>query len=350
MPAAITEFVDVTISLSSASAGQTNFGTLLGVFEHSIGADRQAGPFVSTAEAVDAGFTLAAEPEVYAWVQSALSQERGVNQVVVGREDAADATLTATLDAVAAEDSDWYITNLESRAAADILAGAAWTEAQEKILIAQSSDAGILAGTAANVALTLQAAAYNRTALIYHATNGEYLDGAWSSVGGGLDLDAPDGAGIWAFQEIAGVPFDALTSAQAGEVFEANANIYGRTRKLSFTSKGRMASGRFIDVTTTRDWLKARSEEAILSRFVSTPTKVPFTNGGIGILKADVQGVLDAGVTNGHLSPDAPHYVTAPDVSEISEADKLAGELKMQAVATLAGGVIKVVYNITVKN
>ena len=126
MPAATTEYVDVNVVLTGAAAEKFSFGTLLGVFDHSVGSDRQQGPFSEPAEAVAAGFTSVAEPEVYAWVNSALGQDDGVDAVLIGKEEAGDANITATLDAVEAFDPhSWYISTLETRTEADILLAAA---------------------------------------------------------------------------------------------------------------------------------------------------------------------------------------------------------------------------------
>jgi len=345
----IIAFVDVNISLVGASATKFAFGALLGVFTHSVTADRQDGPFFSVEEVNDAGFTSVATPEINAWATTAFAQDTGVDSILVGREDALDANMTATLDAIEAAGSDtWYITNLETRTAADILLAAAWTEAREKILIAQSSDADLLAGTAGNIGEDLQTAAYHRTALIYHDDDAEYLDGAWSSSRGGLDLDSPAGAGIWAYDSLEGVPFDAVTGAQATNLWNVNANLYGRAKGLSFTSKGTMASGRKIDVTTSLDWVKVRVEESVLSKFVGTPTKVPYTNAGIMDIVASITDVLEAGVRNGHISPDVDFLIIAPEATAVAAQAKADRELTIQAIFVLAGAIEKVILNVNV--
>ncbi len=305
MAAAITTHVDITVTLTGAAAEKFGFGNLMGIFDHSITANRQDGPFASLQDVIDAGFTSGAEPEVNAWATAAFGQERGVDAVLIGREDVGDADWTATMAAVTAADpNSWYITNVETRLEADILLVAAFLEAtgtseSPKIYIAQSSDAAILAGTPGHVGLDLQAASQNRTGLIYHQFDDSlggsipsdgYLDGAWASYGGGFDLDAPDGAGSWKFNQLSNVTFDSITSTEAVNVFESNANFFGRNASLNFTQNGTMAAGtssapRFIDVTTSLDWLKKRVEEAILSVFVGVATKVPFTNAGINQIR-----------------------------------------------------------------
>lgn len=356
MPAPITEFVDVSILLTGATAEKFQFGSLLGAFPHSITANRQDGPYFNIQEVVAAGFTAAAEPEIHAWATASF-QTLGVASIIVGRIDGADANLTISLDAIEAVDpGSWYITTIASRLDADLALFGTWTEARNgaggsprKIGIGQSDDLAVAAY------LAWQAATLNRSAGIYHATDAEYLDGAWAGRCGGFNLDVPNGVGTWFGKQLSGVPFDPVTGAQATAIYAANANIFGRNAGLNFASKGTMASGRFIDVTTTVDWSAVRIQESVLSTLVGTPTKIPYTNAGINTMAASVQRVLDAGVVNGHFLPaeqslpGAEPRVIVPDVKTISPAVKATRELTLSATATIAGAIQKLtlVVNLT---
>lgn len=343
MPVPIIEFVDVTVNVGGAVADKFSFGSLMGIFDHSVSANRQDGPYFSIAEVVSAGFTSGAEPAVNAWATAVFAQDDGVDQILIGRQDVGDANWTATLDAVEAAGSDtWYISNIESRLAADIALAAAWHEARQKIYIAQDDD------LTATAALALQAANYNRTALVYHAADAEYLDGAWSSSGGGMNLDVPGGVGIWAYRQLEGVPFDAVTGAQSTVLFGANANIFGRLKGLNFTAKGTMASGRFIDVQTSIDWIKVRIEEAILGAFVGAVTKIPYTNAGINTIVGVLSGVMTQGQNFGHISTDVEPRIIAPDISQVSAADKINRELVVTIECTLAGAIQKLILTVNV--
>jgi hypothetical protein len=356
MPAPITEFVDVNVALAGASATKFQFGALAGVFLTTDVTSRQFGPFFSQAEVVAASLGSSTAED---WSGIVFSQDNGVDSVIIGREDAGDATMTVTLDAIEAEDSEsWYVTNLESRVEADILAAAAWAEARNgnttapKIYIAQSLDADILVG-GTGIGFDLAAFNYNRTALAYHSVDTEYLDGAWSSVGGGLNLDTPGGVGVWTYKPVgggfSGVPIDVFTSAQALAAYADAVNLYGPAKGLDFISKGTMASGRFIDITTSIDWTKVRLQEKIIETFVGAPTKIPYTNAGINIIVAAIQEVMTQGVSFGHFSPDIPPRIIAPNVFQVSQADKTLRVLTIQVEVTLAGAIQKVIINVNVE-
>lgn len=463
MSVSITHFVDVNVVLAGAAASVFNFGAPCGVFEHDITVNRFDGPY-GTIEAVQAaGFTAADAPKVHAWASSVFNQSPKVDQLFIGRIDGSDADLTESLDAIEEEagPAAWYITNVESRAEADILLAAAWTEARFKIYMAQSSDAlvaqistvtftgttdagtysihvvdgedvdvtisfvaggsttaaavataliaawdadggaaaiadassggsGIVTltflkkgvnytittvvvngtGTPANttpatgdIGSQLRKAGLKRTALWWHAaddhTDGTiaadgYLDGAVTSRCGAFELDSPAGRGTWHGKQLNGITPDEFSEPDADEWYEQQVNLYAEVSDLSFTSKGTMAGGseanpRFIDVTVTLDWLKKRLEEQLLAFFVATPTVIPYTQAGISSTKTEAFKVFNRGVTYGHLSPDVVPKMTAPRITEVSSGAKLTRTLSMTGECTLAGGIHKVVLNVTVQ-
>lgn len=205
----------------------------------------------------------------------------------------------------------------------------------------------------------LNLAARVRTAVIWHdfsdSTEGStpddgYLDGAWSSRCGAFNLDAPDGVGTWAYKTLSGpTPDTALSATDTDSVHAAKGNVYQRLKGLNFTSKGTMASGRHIDVTTTMDWVKVRIEEAVLALFVGATEKIPYTSTGIALVRAAVQAVLDAGVRNGHISPDFPRTITMPDITAVSAAQKAARTLTFSVHFTIAGAIQEADITVTVE-
>lgn len=354
----IIDYVQISVNVAEASGDKFGFGNLMGVFDHDITEDRQNGPYLSLAEVVAAGFTEAAAEPVYYWASSVFAQAKGVDKVLIGRISGSDANYAAALTAIDAEaDQDWYVTNIESRVSADIESAAGWVEsAGDKIFIPQTQDADVLTGGAGNVAEDLAALNYNRTALLWHSGSGTdntnaFADGAWSSVGGGMNLDIPGGVGIWMYKTLTGVVTDKLNSTQRGNIKDDNASFYATTNGSDFTSFGTMASGRKIDIMTSMDWLEKRLQEAVLSLFVSTSNsgkKIPYTNAGINQVVGAVQGVLDKGVSFGHLSPDVPPTINVPNVVTISAEDKENRVLTLTGQAKFSGAIEKFNFSIDV--
>lgn len=362
----LSAFADINVALTGAAPEVFSFGTPLGVFDHSATANRYDGPYTSVAEAVADGFTSGDEPEVHAWVSAMFpsgANAKKVDQVYIGRIDSEDADLTESLTEIdgALGAANYYGLNVETRAEASILLAAAFAEASSEdaptLLIAQTADAAVLAGTAGNVALDLQALSYDRTALLYHrfsdSTEGAvptdgYADAAWLTRCGSFRLDSPNGRGNWKYKTLSGVSHDPLTPAEAAAVWAADANIYGRTKGLSFTSNGRVASGLPIDVVTSLDWLRIRIGEAVLAEFVGADTTVAFTNAGSNQIASVVRRVYEQGLAFGHLSPDVQPSLTMPRIATVSEANKGLRKLTAAGAVVLAGSTEVFEFNLNV--
>ncbi len=271
----------------------------------------------------------------YKMAQAAFSQEIRPNLIKIANKTAAESYTTA-LNAVVAADNDWYGLAAETVAAADIFEIATWTEAHTKIYIARSADADILTSATDDVASDLEAANFDRTALIYHPTAATvYIDAAW--LGNCLVLDP--GSETWKFKTLNSIAVYNLTEAQRQYALGKGANVYQRIAGVNITENGTVASGEYIDVIRGIDWLKARLQERIYGRLINAP-KIPFTNAGIAVIETAVRQQLDIALTAGLIAPEPPYTVTVPDVLATDEADRQRRELRgINFRARLAGAI-----------
>ena len=256
---------------------------------------------------------------------------------------AGDQDYTQAMDGIeAVAGGGWYGHTIDSRLQTDIEDVALWTSARQLQFWDQSGDPDIKNAVPGNTFLALEASGYVRTLSTFYEDDDEYAAGSALSRFLGFQTDSPGGMGVAFGKALIGPAFTEITGAEAKNVYDANGNIYGRNKGLSFFSKGTMASGRFADITLTIDWIRARIEEAIISLFVSTPTKIPFTNGGINQCVAAAMGPFGVGVQAGHFRDDgelgAP-YATVPDLSEISKDDYEARLFSFVVSAELAGAI-----------
>ncbi len=227
------------------------------------------------------------------------------------------------------------------------------------VLTAASSLTEVTPAFVQNVGELGSALGFNRTALIYHDDDTEYLDGAWTARCLSFALDAPDGAGIWAYQRVSGVTATSLTTAQKTALLtgaSAPVNYYAPVTYTSgveeagFTFPGKMLSGRFIDTQTSIDLTRARIEEALLAAFLrasSVNKKIKFTDDGIQLLAGTAQAVLDKLVRAGHYADQAVSsltarrtpYIDAPAISSFSAAQKSARTVTLSGEAVFAGAI-----------
>lgn len=242
------------------------------------------------------------------------------------------------LAAINLESSDWYALTLTSQGAAEILAAAAWTEANGKLFVAASSDSEIVTEApagATDVAAQLASANYARTALIYHPRPQDFIGAAW--LGKTLPLDP--GSLTFKFKTLAGVTAGDLTTTHEVNAKSKNANLYLNIAGVSVTLEGVVAAGEFIDVVRDTDWFTARLQTRIFTDLANA-AKLPYTDAGIAVVEAQVRAQLAEAIAAGFIAENPEPLVQVPRASSVPQSDKLARRLTgITFEATLAGAI-----------
>lgn len=254
-------------------------------------------------------------------------------------DNTVNAGLTADLTAIESEDASWYALGLDSNSKAEIALATAWIESRKKIGLFNSADAEILASTAGNAALVMQAAAYNRSAILWSGSVLSYAAIAWL----GRQLPEDPGASTWMFQRLSGITRDSLTTANIAALKAQRCNYYIAVAGIGTTGDGVMASGRFIDVQRTSDYFIDQIQVSVFELF-SNAKKIPYTDGGVSLVKAEIKGILREGrgsaTSPGPLDPGVEPLVTAPLVASVSTANRASRHLPdIHFSARLSGGV-----------
>lgn len=208
---------------------------------------------------------------------------------------------SVALAAAQSETDDWYGISLTSRAEADILDAAAWTEANEKLLGVTSADAGIIdAGDTTDIASQLEQQQYFRTHVWYHAdAANEWLDAAIAA----RVFTYYPGQETWALKRLGGIEYDTLSEGQALAAFGKNANTFEQFRNFAVTQNGRTSAGEWIDVIRFRDWLVEQIKINVVSAMINADGKVPYTDPGIQVIVTAMRQALDFGQARGGIAP-----------------------------------------------
>ncbi|MCP4481416.1 MAG: DUF3383 domain-containing protein [bacterium] len=229
-------------------------------------------------------------------------------------EDASDA-----FNAIKEEDDDFYFLILSNRTKAEIEDVAAAIEATTKIFLACSFDSDVKTTGSSDVASTLKTSAYERTGLLYSENPEDAIDAAWI----GLMAPKTPGSATWNAKPLSGVSADSLTDTEINNVLGKNANIYDTIGGNNITREGTVASGEYIDIMRGTDWIHVNVQADVYDG-ITGQDKIPFTNAGIDIIRNIVLAVLNRAVANGILKNDPAPEFNAPDVANISNADKVA--------------------------
>jgi hypothetical protein len=256
-------------------------------------------------------------------------------------QDQADPGVAADLDAIKAVDNTWYGVATIFQSKAEILAIAAWVEANTKLFPAASQDSDILTASTTDVASTAKTSAYFRTAVFFHPDNGQF-EGA-AALGRMFPL-AP-GSATWQFKTYAGVSAVVLTDTQAQNAKGKNASVYVTVAGVNMLDGAKVAGGEWLDVIQGRDWMTARLQQRIFGLLVTT-LKVPYTDKGIQQIENECRAQVEEG-KKANVVADSPDAVfTSPKVADISSTDKTARILNGELFSAPLAGAIHVV-NIT---
>lgn len=248
-----------------------------------------------------------------------------------------DPGIAADIADIVAEDDDWYGFVMDSNSQAEVEAAAADMEARIKLFVFNTSDSAVFdSGSTTDVFAELAGLNYARTIGIYSGSKLlSYSAAAW--MGDRFPYDP--GSDTWAFKTLAGIPTDNLSSGKVTAILNKRGNVYTTIAGLSVTQYGKSFSGEWADVTRFIDWLRSEIQIRVFALLVNNQ-KVPYTDLGIDMVKAAVQGALDAGVRAGGLSSNPAPTVTAPaaeDVDSITKATRVLPEVEFGG--TLAGAI-----------
>lgn len=249
-------------------------------------------------------------------------------------------TWADALDAVEAENDQWYALTAETRVKADILELAAAIQARRKIYGTATADSDVPTTATTDVATALSDMNYDQTFLIYQKNAAtQYPECAWI----GSQLPELPGSNDWNLKSATGVTVDSLTETQKVNLRAKNCNFYTRKAGVEVFQDGNMISGSPIDESIFLHWLTTRLEESVFFRMVNVK-KIPFSRTGATIIENDIRTVMSQGVSQGGIADDTPYSVVAPDplaIPEVQRAQRIMGDFVISF--RLAASVRKVV-------
>lgn len=343
----LNDIVNVVITRESSGVSRAGFGTICIVGPNaSFGGRLQ---YYTDLESLAADLSGGVTDEEYLAASAVFSQNPKVTRVAIGRIDSGDASLTASLNAIQAEQPDWYGLIIASRVLADQEEAADWAETQTKIAGFASADSDIIdvveGSDTSSIAYYLKANSLARSFAVYSAVAAtKYADAALL----GKILPFDPGSYTAKFKTLAGITVDVLTPTQSGNATDKNCNVYEEIGGVNIFREGIVGEGEFIDTIVFIDWLKARIQESVYSSFTRA-LKVPFTTAGIGTMGQALDSPLKVGQNRGGISPKefdsdgnqiGGYSISLPALADAPAVDKAARFLdNVRFTAWLAGAI-----------
>lgn len=257
-------------------------------------------------------------------------------------ETTAATGLTTEISAILAERNDSYGLVVEHQSEAVGEAVAAAVEAMVKIYGIACPNSDIIASGSSDLGSDIKASAYNRTFVIFHErASDQWPEMAWMS----SRFPQNPGSENWRYKRLAGVSASRLTGTQVTNVKTKNVTSIRVMGGITLTNNNKMGSGRYIDVQHGLDWLQARIEERLFGALANSK-KIPYTDGGLGILEGEVRAQLDEASDQDHafLARDSNLNVTVKPVSLQAANDRAARIVRAITFKGRLAGAVDEIY------
>lgn len=249
------------------------------------------------------------------------------------KQNHADPGITADLNAIAAADGNFYAFMLTTQGAAEIAAADAWAVSNgPRVHFALTEDSGCYTSSAADVGTTLNTAARNVTALLYHHDPRQFAAAAWM----GFGLPTDPGTENWANMPLVGIEPTNFTAAQllalGGDPGSGpggkNVNyFYSPAPGLTATRMGVLSGGQYLDQIRFLASFKIGAEEDIAQLIAdrgAIASKLAFDDHDIAAVENLLRARVKAGQDIGAISSDpglTPTY-TSPLASSFTAAQR----------------------------
>ena len=232
-----------------------------------------------------------------------------------------DPGIATDLAAMLAEDTDHYGLQLDSESEPEILAAAAWVEANKTLFTPSTIDTETKdAAVTTDVGSDLKLAGYKRTGLIFSESSQQYGGARWM----GVMFPKDPGSATWAYKKLAGFNTTVLTAAEELALDGKNINHYQLIKNAPFTQQGKAASGEWLDITRGADWFKARLQERLLLLKLNND-KLPFSDATGDLIRAEMLAQFEEARLKDVLLPntaDTPWVIDIPLAADVAAGDK----------------------------
>ena len=363
--------VEVNVSLGSLTPTSNAFGRCLLIVpkaSNSLNGNRTAS-YLTYQAAVTANGLGYISAATLKGIRTIFAQTNVPAQgVLVGNVDlVAPEGYDDALLAIVAEDPVFYLICILSRVSADIEAVSALVETMNDkaaaalatvpfkycAFCAQTADTTVLTGAYPAGLAGLEDREY--TILVFHPTSTEWFD-ASHQCRLSVDLSTVVPGWIkWPVRAVAAYPAGTITETQRLAAESINVDLlltFGNTANGLFVAgPGQNQAGRQMTEIVTAAWLATDLQVVIANLFVALALvneKLTVTPNGQQAIVASIQGVIETGIQAGSIraTDDEGNAGYSIVAEPISDADKVAKQMRFSVVVLLPIGADKIVINI----
>ena len=314
-----------TFTVTAATGGIDTVAEIVDQFVTDIEADGDVGGLVA---ASNVGDVLVIAPTSNALVSVGVATAK-LTPSTTSAETVPDAML-----AINNENAQHFFLQSDSRLQADVLAFAAWAEANKHIYVTATQEAGVWTTGTGDVLAQLQALSYNNT-LVFAQDDADKVPGEGAVVGEWAGTRP--GSSTLNGKTLTGVVATQRTATEYGNVRTKGGNYYVTRGGSGDFEPGRMVSGRRATDARGTIWLATRLEERIYGyrkRIVDGGSRIPYTDAGVTGIVGEMTGTLQEAVDVGLL---VSFTINQPLVADADPNDRANGIISIPFTAVLAG-------------
>lgn len=315
-------YVDVQITRETKPISEKGFGLPL------ILGTTKAAPYKVYREIEDVVKDHPVDTKEYKMAQRMFGQEPrpqeiamyGVPYAVMDGPDA----LIIGLNEMVKKNKDFYYLTCVEQGDEEIMALAEWISTSDRLYGATTSNV--------ELAETLRGQ-YDNLFLVVHDQPETYV------AEGLIATCAPRmiGSFTWTFKNVKGVPAVGYDNTEINQIEAANASTYIEEAGLLMNSHGVCTSGEYIDIIQATHFLKARMAESVF-RLLALNEQIPYTDGGIALVVAEVEKVLDLSFKMGIVADEEgiPLYSITPprrkDIPKNTIAKRILPDVRWRCI------------------
>ena len=233
-------------------------------------------------------------------------------------ETTLDPGIVADLDAVNAEDKDWYGLLIDIEGKPTITAAAPWAQANMKLYGYETSDTECV-----NPAVTTDILSNMTTLGVAHAfgcyshlrTNARIPAGMMGRL-----FPYDPGTENWAFKELLNVPVSTIDSAVFNAIDAKRGNVYCYVQGAKMTWQGRTHTS-WIDAIRAIDFATAKIRIDFFEVFLNN-VRVPYTDFGGDMMQNALEGSLSQMENDGLLDAGRGHTTEVPKIATLTSAQR----------------------------
>lgn len=253
-------------------------------------------------------------------------------------------TLSDELALILDEDDEWYTLMTLYNSKGYVLEAALFIEGVGRTYVVDVPDTTAVTTVVAGATDTLAALlafGYARTMYSFHPRPAAMFSAGWM----GRWLPTLPGKATPKFKTLNGIETVKLTSTMRTNLINRRGNSYERAGGRGIAFEGTVGNTvyAFFDVVRNRDWLADQVRSEVFGIQVGADI-IPYTAEGTAMVYGGVRGIIfGIAIEQGVIANDPEPVVTAPKISAVSSADKVARILRnVKFNGTLQGAVHKV--------